>query len=170
MTQNVRRARASMTYRRTREDTPAGGAWSRRRSNCTPGGCSKKGTSSQEDLARQFQEMMTGATLVGHSTLTGREGMSGEERYSIDRISRIGSETWLLQTRMKLGSHEVPFPVPVVIKWAGDTPVITLTDMPIPGFGTYTARVVLYRDQYAGTWSGKNYGGQLFGKIVHDRH
>jgi hypothetical protein len=114
--------------------------------------------------------MMTGATLVGHSTLTGREGMSGEERYSIDRISRIGSETWLLQTRMKLGSHEVPFPVPVVIKWAGDTPVITLTDMPIPGFGTYTARVVLYRDQYAGTWSGKNYGGQLFGKIVHDRH
>jgi hypothetical protein len=133
-------------------------------------GCSKKGTSSQEDLAKQFQEMMTGATLVGHSTLTGREGISGEERYSIDRISRIGSETWLLQTRMKLGSHEVPFPVPVVIKWAGDTPVITLTDMPIPGFGTYTARVVLYRGQYAGTWSGKNYGGQLFGKIVHDRH
>jgi hypothetical protein len=49
-----------------------------------------------------------------------------------------------------------------------DTPVITLTDISILGFGTYTARVVLYRDQYAGTWSGKNYGGQLFGKIVHE--
>jgi hypothetical protein len=133
------------------------------------GGCSRKNPSSQEDLAKQFQKMMTGATLVGHSTLMGREGISAEERYSIDRISRIGGETWLLQTRMKLGSREVPFPVPVVIKWAGDTPVITLTDMPIPGVGTYSARVVLYRNQYAGTWSGKNYGGQLFGKIVHDR-
>ncbi len=132
-------------------------------------GCSKKSSaSSQEDLAKKFQEMMTGATLVGHSTLSNREGMSGEERYSIDRISRIGSEAWLFQTRMKLGSHEVPLPIPVVIKWAGDTPVITLTDLSIPGFGTYTARVVLYRDQYAGTWSGKNYGGQLFGKIVHE--
>ena len=50
-----------------------------------------------------------------------------------------------------------------------DTPVITLTDISILGFGTYTARVILYRGQYAGTWSGKNYGGQLFGKIVHER-
>jgi hypothetical protein len=132
-------------------------------------GCSKKSSPSpQEDLANQFQQMMTGATLVGHSTLTNREGISGEERYSIDRVSKIGSETWLFQTRMKLGSREVPLPIPVVIKWAGDTPVITLTDLSIPGFGTYTARVVLYRDQYAGTWGGKNYGGQLFGKIVHE--
>lgn len=134
------------------------------------GGCSKKGgTSSQENLAKQFQEMMTGATLVGHSTLTNREGMSSEERYSIDKVSRIGNETWLFHARMKLGSHEVSFPIPIVIKWAGDTPVITLTDMPIPGYGTYTARVILFRNQYAGTWSGKNYGGQLFGKIVHER-
>jgi hypothetical protein len=51
--------------------------------------------------------------------------------------------------------------------WAGDTPVITLTDLSIPGVGSYTAHVVLYRDQYAGTRSGKNVGGQLFGKIVH---
>jgi hypothetical protein len=133
-------------------------------------GCSKKSSpSAQEELAKQFQQMMTGATLVGHSTLTNREGISGEERYSIDRVSKIGSDTWLFQTRMKLGSRDVPLPIPVVIKWAGDTPVITLTDMSIPGFGTYTARVILYRGQYAGTWSGKNYGGQLFGKIVHER-
>src|SRR5580700_9421614 len=133
-------------------------------------GCSKKsGASSQDDLAKQFQAMMTGATLVGHSTKTNREGLSGEERYSIDSISKIGNETWLIKARMKLGSREIPFPIPVVIKWAGDTPVITLTDLYIPGVGTYTARVVLYRDQYAGTWSGKDYGGQLFGKIIHER-
>jgi hypothetical protein len=33
------------------------------------------------------------------------------------------------------------------IKWAGDTPVITLTDLSIPGMGTYTARAILYNDQ-----------------------
>jgi len=133
-------------------------------------GCSRKsGTSSQENLVKQFQEMMTGATLVGHSTEDNRDGISAEERYSIESISRIGSETWLFHARMKLGSHEVSFPIPIVIKWAGDTPVITLTDLPIPGVGTYTARVILYRDQYAGTWSGKDHGGQLFGRIIHGR-
>jgi hypothetical protein len=132
-------------------------------------GCSRKSSTNSHDLDKQFQQMMTRATLVGHSTLTNQEGISGEERYSIDAVSKIGSETWLFRTRMKLGSREVPLPIPVVIKWAGDTPIITLTDMSIPGLGTYTARVVLYRDQYAGTWSGKDHGGQLFGKIVHER-
>jgi hypothetical protein len=46
--------------------------------------------------------------------------------------------------------------------------VITLTDFAIPGVGTWTARVLLYRDQYAGTWSGKRGGGQMFGKIVRE--
>lgn len=32
--------------------------------------------------------------------------------------------------------------------------------------GTYTARVVVYCGQYAGTWSGRNGGGKLFGRIV----
>ena len=50
--------------------------------------------------------------------------------------------------------------------WAGDTPVVELTDLTIPGLGTYTARVLFYRDEYAGTWKGKNAGGQMFGRIV----
>jgi hypothetical protein len=79
--------------------------------------CAKKNvTNPQENLVRQFQTMMTGATLVGHSTLTNRDGISGEERYSIDAISKIGNETWLIKTRMKLGAREIPFPIPVVIK------------------------------------------------------
>jgi hypothetical protein len=31
--------------------------------------------------------------------------------------------------------------------------------------GTCTARVILYRDQSAGTWSGNKGGGQIFGQI-----
>lgn len=129
-------------------------------------GCGRKVAPNPES---QFEQMMNGAVLVGHSTLDGKDGLSGEERYSIDHVSKIGGDVWMFQARMKLEGHEIPVPIPVNIKWAGDTPVIEVTDMAIPGMGSYTARVVLYRDRYAGTWSGKNHGGQLFGAIVHNK-
>ena len=131
-------------------------------------GCTQK-PSAPTDAQREqkFQEMMSGVALVGRSTRLNREGLSGEERYLIDKVSKLTGDTWLFQTRLKYGEREIPVPIPLTILWAGDTPVITLTDLTIPGVGTYTARVMLYRDQYAGTWSGKNAGGQLFGKIVH---
>jgi hypothetical protein len=56
--------------------------------------------------------------------------------------------------------------MPLKVFWAGDTPVISLTDLSIPGLGTYTARVMVYRDQYAGTWKAKDHGGHLFGRIT----
>ena len=131
-------------------------------------GCTHK-PPAQANLEKQFQEMMAGVTLVGHSTRLNREGLFGEERYVIEKVSKISGDTWLFQARMQYGGRDIPVPVPVSIKWAGDTPVIELTDLTIPGMGTFTARVVLYRDQYAGTWSAKDHGGQIFGKIVHER-
>jgi hypothetical protein len=52
------------------------------------------------------------------------------------------------------------------VKWAGDTPVVTVTDVLVPGIGTFTARVLFYKDQYAGTWRGDDHGGQMYGRIV----
>jgi len=118
-------------------------------------------------LEKRFQAMMSGVTLVGHSASPDHDGVSGEEKYVIDSVTKLGGDTWLFKARLQYGGHEIPVPVPVQIKWAGDTPVVTLTDLAIPGVGTYTARVLLYRDQYAGTWSSTDHGGQLFGKIVH---
>jgi hypothetical protein len=133
-------------------------------------GCARKPPADRTaDLEKRFQEMMSGVTLVGHSTRLNREGLFGEERYVIDKVSKLAGDTWLFHARIQYGSHDVPVPVPVAIKWAGDTPVITLTDLTIPGLGTFTARVLLYRDQYAGTWSAKDHGGQMFGKIVRQR-
>ena len=109
---------------------------------------------------------MKNATLVGRSTRLNDDKIIGEEKYVIEKVSKLTGNTWLFHARFQYGTHDIPIPVPVVIRWAGDTPVITLTDVSIPGIGTYTARVVLYRNQYAGMWSGKNEGGQIFGKIV----
>jgi len=129
-------------------------------------GCSRKAATTQEQLDRKFEETMKGVTLVGRSTRLQDDKIIGEEKYVIEGVSKLAGDTWLFRTRLQYGGHDIPLPLPVTIKWAGDTPVITLTDLSIPGMGTYTARVVLYRDQYAGTWSGKKGGGQIFGKIV----
>jgi hypothetical protein len=131
-------------------------------------GCGRKPVADlKARLEEQFRSMMSGVTLVGHSASPNCDGLSGEERYVIEKATKLTGDTWLLQARLQYGSHNIPVPIPVQIKWAGDTPVITLTDLTIPRLGTYTARVLLYRDQYVGTWSSKDRGGQLFGKLVH---
>ena len=126
-----------------------------------------KAATTQDELDRDFEQMMSGVTLVGGSTRLSDDQVAGGERYVIEGVSKMVGDTWLVRTRFQCcGQSNVVLPIPVTIKWAGDTPVITLTDFSIPGMGTYTARVLLYRDQYAGTWSGKNGGGQIFGKII----
>jgi hypothetical protein len=133
-------------------------------------GCARKpSVDSQADLEQKFQQMMSGVTLIGHSANLKDESVAGEEKYVIEKVSKLGGETWLFHARIQYGSHDVPVPLPVTIKWAGDTPVITINNLAIPGLGTYTARVLLYQDQYAGTWSSKDHGGQVFGKIVRQR-
>ena len=132
-------------------------------------GCAKKVETSQDTLDRKFQEMMNGVSLVGRSSRTNSDKISGEEKYVIDGVSKLAGDTWLFRARFLYGGKDIPVPVPVTIKWAGDTPLITLTDVTIPGMGSWTARVVLYRDQYAGTWGGAKGGGQMFGKIVRNK-
>lgn len=134
--------------------------------------CSREtppGAAEQEKRDRAFEEMMTNVSLVGQSTSFDREGITGKEEYVIERISRVAGDRWLFHTTMKLGSGEVTVPIPVTILWAGDTPVITLTDLSIPGMGSYSARVLLFRDHYAGTWLGSEGGGHVFGDIARRR-
>jgi len=56
-------------------------------------------------------------------------------------------------------------PIVVTMPWAGDTPIITMTDVSIPTLGTFTARVFFYGDRYAGTWQHGAVGGHMFGRI-----
>jgi hypothetical protein len=89
-----------------------------------------------------------------------------EERYTITKATKLKDDYWLIQTRIQYGEHDVNLPLPLRVVWSGDTPVITLDDVMVPGLGKFTARVLVFKDQYAGTWSGKDHGGHLFGRIV----
>ena len=108
---------------------------------------------------------MQGVMLEGQSTRDGRPGLS-EDKYEIEKVVKTGDDQWTVYTRIEMRGQTMTVPLPLQIKWAGDTPMITLTDQALPGMGAYTARVLVYRGQYAGTWSGRNGGGKEFGKIV----
>ena len=124
---------------------------------------------SQEELEKQFAETMSGATLVGRFTVIEdkTEQPLKEDRYTLGTVKKLPNGLWSFETRIQYGDHDVKVPLALEVKWAGDTPVITLTDVLVPGLGTFTSRVLVYRGWYAGTWSGANHGGHMFGRIVH---
>ena len=117
-------------------------------------------------LEKAFQQSMSGVTMAGHFTRQDGAGLS-DDKYSIEKVTKVKDDLWRFDARVQYGGHDVKIPVSLHVKWAGDTPVITLTDEPAAGMGNFTVRIVVYRGQYAGTWSGaKGHGGQMFGSIV----
>ena len=118
------------------------------------------------ELERQFTDQMHGATLVGRFTIAGREDRpASPDRYQISSVEKVGRDDWRFNARIQYGSVDVTLPIVVTMLWAGDTPMITMTDVTIPTLGTFTARVFFYGNRYAGTWQHGNVGGQMFGRI-----
>ena len=120
------------------------------------------------ELEEKFMAQMDKATMKGFWRLIKETQLSPakEETYNIRSARKVKDNTWLINSRMRFGKTDVTVPIPVTVVWAGDTPVISITELPIPGVGTYTARVLIYENTYAGTWSGPGYGGLLSGVIV----
>lgn len=123
---------------------------------------------SQEELEKAFQDKLTGATLIGSftdNTADPSEAPS-QDKYVMEKVTKGKNGFWLFEARIQYGDRDQKFSMPLKVEWAGDTPVISVTDVLVPGMGVFTARVLFYGDQYAGTWSAKDHGGQMFGRIV----
>ncbi len=91
--------------------------------------------------------------------------MPRPERYEIESVTKVGEDQWRFAARIQYGNTNVAVPIVVTMLWAGDTPMVSLTDLMVPTLGTFTARVIFYRDRYAGTWSHGEVGGHMFGAI-----
>ena len=114
----------------------------------------------------KFEKDMSGVKLVGLFTIDGREGAATKEEYTILNVKKIGKgDLFLFRARVKYGKTDITLPMPLPIKWAGDTPVISMDNLSIPGLGTFSAHVVIDGDKYAGTWKHGKVGGHLFGNI-----
>lgn len=114
---------------------------------------------------------LSGAVLVGSFTETSPEAGEGtppklhSERYELREVRHTDGNNWLFACRIQYGEHDLTLPLVLPVLWAGDTPVITLDELPVPGFGTFSARVLIHEDHYAGFWNGEGHGGHLFGTV-----
>lgn len=117
----------------------------------------------QAQLEERFQKLLTNAELTGSFSIVGKDKAPTKEKYEIVKTSKLDDTHWLFVA--KWGKADVAIPLRLQVKWAGDTPIITLTDFTIPGIGTFTARVLFYGDRYAGTWQHDDVGGHLWGEI-----
>ena len=82
---------------------------------------------SLSELERGFAERMQNVVLTGHYTLKGRERRDDKpERYEITRVAKVGEHRWRFDVHMTYGSVDMTLPVVVPIRWAGDTPIVTL--------------------------------------------
>src|ERR1043166_7592848 len=136
-----------------------------------PNTAPEKPKQTQEELELAFKTTLTKATLTGRWCLVqdGKLSQEKEDKYTITGVSKIGGDMWLIHARIQYGKKDVTAPVPVQVKWAGDTPVIVVDKIPIPGSGTYSARLLIYEKTYAGTWSGGDHRGLMSGLITNEK-
>ena len=118
----------------------------------------------QEAREDAFAELLTGARLTGWFTdSTKPDAPPFKDSYVISRAEKADGDQWLIES--VIGETNVKVPLYIDVKWAGNTPVMTLDQVPVPQMGTFDARVLFHGKSYAGVWQGKDHGGEMAGRI-----
>jgi hypothetical protein len=118
----------------------------------------------QERREEAFAELLTGARLTGWTTDDARpDAPPAKDSYTIARCEKADDGKWLFEAEVGESGLKLPLYLPVV--WAGDTPVITLDQFPVPQMGTFDARVLFHGESYAGIWRGEKHAGEIMGRI-----
>ncbi len=122
---------------------------------------------SAADLEAKFKMTLTNAVMDGRFCMLndGKLGPDKEEKYTIVGVEKTAEGQWTISAKIQYGTVNFTAPVAVQVKWAGDTPVIIVDNIGFPGTAKYSARVMIYGDTYAGTWSGGDHGGLMHGVI-----
>lgn len=128
---------------------------------------SGKDADAQKKREDAFIAMLSNTTLTGSFTLDDKmEDAPKPERYEIEGVTKVTGNLWTIMTRIKYGKTDARLPVTLPIEWAGDTPMVSMTDATIPGMGSqFSARVIFYGNRYAGTWQHGDKGGHMFGSF-----
>jgi hypothetical protein len=136
--------------------------------NPAPAAEPSKPAASGEALEAKFKSTLTEAVMTGRWCMLkdGKLGPDKDEKYTITGVEKTGDSQWTISARIQYGTLDFVAPVPVQVKWAGDTPVIIVDNVGFPGTAKYSARVMIFGDTYAGTWSGGDHGGLMHGVIT----
>ena len=122
----------------------------------------------REQLYEGFATLLKKSALVGTFMVDGNpNGDRKPERYEISKVVKQSQgDYWNFFARIKYGDYDLTLPIPVQVKWAGKTPVITVDNLTIPALGSeFDARIVISDNKYAGTWRHGKVGGLMFGHI-----
>jgi hypothetical protein len=125
------------------------------------------------DVEAKFIAMLDNATLKGSWAPVAQGKLGGEKGNDVYHIARAQKSTdgkWSIVTKINYGGRQVEFPMPCDVKFAGDTAVLILENVPSgPGGAKWSARVMFFDDVYAGRWyetTNKDHGGTINGTIT----
>lgn len=116
----------------------------------------------------EFQKSMEGVILEGSYTADGKPDLQ-TDKYTIDSVTKVKDDLWKVAARIQYNGKDVKFAMNIPLKWAGDTPMIHMTNFGVAMMGAFTVRLLIYKDEYAGTWrssSNPKHGGIMFGRIL----
>ena len=119
-------------------------------------------------MIKKLEANLSGATLVGVFTIDGlnSDRPPKQDKYTLGKVSKLPeADLWRIEAKVAFGGPNKTIPIVVAIKWAGDTPMIQLTNTTISGMGTFSTRVFFYEDRYAGWWQHGPFTGHMYGRI-----
>jgi hypothetical protein len=122
----------------------------------------------QSGREREFAESLTGAVLVGTFSIDGlkMEKSPFPERYELKSVEKAKDGLWTFTARVRYLKLDLTIPITVPVVWAGDTPMVSLSDATLAGLGKeLSARVIFHAGRYAGTWQHGKFGGHMWGRI-----
>jgi hypothetical protein len=128
----------------------------------------------QAEREAALSAMLSGATLEGSFTKSSDEAPKltnapqlTSDKYTLGEVKKVDAEKnlWVFPTRIQYSDKDFTIPLTLPIEWAGDTPVVVVDNVGLPGMGTFSARVLFFNDHYAGYWQHGEVGGNMFGKI-----
>lgn len=150
------------------KSSPAEQAESKNEKNSSP---DDKVEDLQAKREKAFSKKMTGATLEGTFTVDGKKSdkPAHSEKYKLATVKKVGGDKWLFQAQIQYGNTDINVPVLIDLFWADDTPVVSMTNVGIPGLGSgFSCRVLFHENRYAGTWQHGDVGGHMSGTIIED--
>lgn len=125
-----------------------------------------------EDMnAASFSTMLENATLEGTwAPLTGNPGAADKpDRYRIVRAEAKGGDQWSIVWKTHHQGQVIDYPIPAVVRFAGDSAVLFLDGMPVGDGKTWSARILFQADTYVGRWwNAQGKGGTVSGTIRRD--
>ncbi len=122
-----------------------------------------------EDLTETaFVEMLDNVTLEGTWAPISGQGIGEEkaDRYQVARAEPKGGDRWNIVWKVRHQGQVVEYPIPSVVRFAGDVAVLVLDDVPVGDGRTWSARVMFHEGTYTGRWwNRQGKGGTVSGVI-----